>query len=337
MKKMQGFVSILLALVLVLALAACGGGESGKREFEVVDGKAQNVKIALIGSASGGTFWGEIENGFNESCKEYGWDGVYWAPAAGGGDAEILNLAETALTQNYDVIVPVINDVSMFEDFINRAEEQGVTVIAYNSSPGEEYVPAQVGIDSYNSGYQQGEMIAKYATARGLSEIVAIDMRSYKSIASQGDTHQGILDALKDNYAGTVREVGQGESLDNAATAQDAISAMFIANPDINTVFCCDSVSTVGAASYLEEQGLENKVIVMGLALDAEAFLRVRAGSLSATSSVDTHSMGGSLLFKVVNAILTGGEYEYKNYPDKIWVEADGIDAYCAEHGITLD
>ncbi len=337
---MKKLICIALVLSLVFALAACGGTDS-KREigkFETNEkGIAKDVKIALIGSASGGSFWTNIENGFNDAIKEYGWTGVYWAPSDGSGDAGILQLAETALTQGYDVIVPVINDASIFEDFLKRAKEQGVLVLAYNSDPGEDVVVAQVGIDSYNSGKQQGEMIAKYAKEWGLDEIVGIDMRSSLSMQPQANTHQGILDGIAANYTGKVTEVGQAASEDNAATAQDNISALFIANPNINAIFCADAYSTVGAASYIEEQGLNNKVLVFGLALDAEAFLRVRAGSLIATSSVDSYSMGGSQLLSVVNAILTGGKYVYKNFPDKIWVEKDGIDAYCAEHGITLN
>jgi len=298
----------------------------------------EKVKIALIGGASGGNFWGNIETGFNTEIASRGWEGVYWAPSTtGGGDAAVLDLAETALIQGYNVVCPVINDVSIFEDFLTRASEDGVLVIAFNSNPGEDSVIAQVGIDSAESGKQQGGQIADFAKKLGIEEIKYINMCSALSNTNQQATKGGVLEGLAENFGGTVTELGEGESEDNAATAQDAIGSLFIANPDINTIFCIDQYSAVGAASYIEENGLQGKVIACGLSLDSDALQRVKDGALNATSSVDSVYMGGEQLCSVAEAIISGAEFEYKNFPPKIWVLPEDVDAYAAEHGITLN
>ena len=146
-----------------------------------------------------------------------------------------------------------------------------------------------------------------------------------------------MLEGLAENFGGTVTELGEGESEDNAATAQDAIGSLFIANPDINTIFCIDQYSAVGAASYIEENGLQGKVIACGLSLDSDALQRVKDGALNATSSVDSVYMGGEQLCSVAEAIISGAEFEYKNFPPKIWVLPEDVDSYAAEHGITLN
>ena len=296
------------------------------------------VKIALIGSASGGNFWGNVESGFNAEIAKKGWEGVYWAPSGSAtGDAAVLDLAETALTQGYNVICPVMNDVSIFEDFLSRAKEAGVLVIAYNSDPGEDKVVAQVGVNSYESGKEQGTKIAQFATEMGLTQINYISMCSTFSVLPQKDTKQGALDGIAANYTGTATQVGEGESQDNAATAQDAIGSIFIAHPETNVIICCDQYSAVGAAAYIEENGLQGKVIACGLSLDADALTRVKAGILTATSSVDSVYMGGELLCNTVENIIGGKEFVYKNFPPKIWVLKDEVDAYAKEHGITLN
>lgn len=295
------------------------------------------VKIALVGSASGGNFWGNIETGFTAEVEARGWEGVYWAPSSGAtGDAGVLDLAETALTQGYNVICPVMNDISIFEDFLNRAKEAGVLVLAYNSNPGEEYVIAQVGIDSAESGKQQGQQIGNFATESGLEEIKYVNMCSALSNTNQQTTKAGALEGMAENFSGTVTEIGEGESEDNAATAQDALSALFIAHPDINTIICCDQYSAVGASAYIEENGLQGKVIACGLSLDEDALRRVKEGALSATSSIDSIYMGGEELCGVVANIIAGEEFEYKNFPPKIWVLPEDVDTYAAENGIDI-
>ncbi len=362
--KFKKITALLLTAALVFTLTACGSASdtpagaaadtgtetSAGEETSAEEGEPAavrndvdytgitDVKIALIGETSGGNFWGNIEQGFTDAAASRGWESVYWAPAdAETGDAGVLDLAETALIQGYNVIAANMVDISIFEDFLNRAKEAGVLVLDFNNNPGEEYVVAQVGIDSYESGRQQGEKIAQFATEQGLEEINYVSMSIASSNIAQQTVKSGVLDSLAENYGGEVNELGEGESESNAATAQDAIGALFIAHPETNVIICCDMYSAVGAASYIEENGLQGQVIACGLSLDEDALRRVKSGALSATSSVDTVYMGGEQLCGVVEQIIGGEEYEYKNFPPKIWVMPEEVDAYAAEHGINID
>ena len=362
--KIKKITALLLTAAMMFTLTACGAGSdapsdaSADVEDAAADGtetsagteepaaaKADadytgitDVKIALIGETSGGNFWGNIEQGFADATAARGWESVYWAPAdAETGDAGVLDLAETALIQGYNVIAANMVDISIFEDFLNRAEEAGVLVLDFNNNPGEEYVVAQVGIDSYESGKQQGEKIAQFAEEKGLEEINYVSMSIASSNVAQQTVKSGVLDSLAENYSGAVNELGEGESESNAATAQDAIGALFIAHPETNVIICCDMYSADGAASYIEENGLQGQVIACGLSLDEDALRRVKSGALSATSSVDTVYMGGEQLCGVVEQIINGEEFEYKNFPPKIWVMPEEVDAYAAEHGININ
>lgn len=362
--KIKKITALLLTAAMMFTLTACGAGSdvpsdaSADVEDAAADGaetsagteesaaaKADadytgitDVKIALIGETSGGNFWGNIEQGFADATAARGWESVYWAPAdAETGDAGVLDLAETALIQGYNVIAANMVDISIFEDFLSRAEEAGVLVLDFNNNPGEEYVVAQVGIDSYESGKQQGEKIAQFAEEKGLEEINYVSMSIASSNVAQQTVKSGVLDSLAENYSGAVNELGEGESESNAATAQDAIGALFIAHPETNVIICCDMYSAVGAASYIEENGLQGQVVACGLSLDEDALRRVKSGALSATSSVDTVYMGGEQLCGVVEQIINGEEFEYKNFPPKIWVMPEEVDAYAAEHGININ
>lgn len=357
--KKSLFAKALALLLVALMLTACGStGESpaaattadnnaaapaapaASAEEAVAQYAASNgkVKMALVAGNNGGTFWGPIQSAFEAHCAELGWECSYMAPSGTeGGTADILALCDTALVQGYNVIAAVMNDNDVFEDFLNRAAEQNVLVLAFNSSPGEDLVPAMVGIDNYTSGYQQGEKIAEFAKGYGWDEIRYISACTALSMPPQQQAKQGVLDALAENFDGAVIELGDTESQGSAATAQDQIGATYIAHPDVNTIFCLEAYSAVGAGAFIEENALHGEVIACGLALDKEAFLRVQNGSWTATSSVDVEWMGHQIV-EVAKQILAGGEFIYGNFPDKIWVETqEEIDAYCASHNISLD
>ena len=293
------------------------------------------VKIVTIGVQSGGSYWGNIEKGFTEACEELGWEGDYWTPKNAGNDSEMVQLAENALTQGYDAICMEINDLDMYGDVISRAKEDGVKLISL-TDVGEENCDAFVGIDSYASGYSQGEKIAEFAKQLEYDSINYVTLMSTTDNASQLKNRQGIADAIAENFDGEVNEIDIAATDSNAATAQDKLSAFYLANPDLNAVASVDLYAALGAAQFVDENGLEGKFIATGLELTADAFNRVLDGDLMATSSVDSVGIGKNFCY-VAQKILNGEDYDYSNPAEKIWVLPDEVESYCAENGIELN
>ncbi|RHT03933.1 hypothetical protein DW904_00670 [Ruminococcus sp. AM42-11] len=293
------------------------------------------VKIVTIGVQSGGSYWGNIEKGFTEACEELGWEGDYWTPQNAGNDSEMVQLAENALTQGYDVICMEINDLDMYGDVISRAKEDGVKLISL-TDVGEENCDAFVGIDSYASGYSQGEKIAEFAKELGYDSINYVTLMSTTDNASQLKNRQGIADAMSENFDGEINEIDIAATDSNAATAQDKLSAFYLANPDLNAVASVDLYAALGAAQFVDENGLQGKFIATGLELTADAFNRVLDGDLMATSSVDSVGIGKNFCY-VAQKILNGENYDYSNPAEKIWVLPDDVESYCAENGIELN
>lgn len=293
------------------------------------------VKIVTIGVQSGGSYWGNIEKGFTEACEGLGWEGDYWTPQNAGNDSEMVQLAENALTQGYDAICMEINDLDMYGDVISRAKEDGVKLISL-TDVGEENCDAFVGIDSYASGYSQGEKIAEFAKQLEYDSINYVTLMSTTDNASQLKNRQGIADAIAENFDGEVNEIDIAATDSNAATAQDKLSAFYLANPDLNAVASADLYGALGAAQFVDENGLEGKFIATGLELTADAFNRVQDGDLMATSSVDSVGIGKNFCY-VAQKILNGEDYDYSNPAEKIWVLPDEVESYCAENGIELN
>lgn len=353
--------ALLVAVLAVSMLAGCGdGGKTADAPVEGADTEADKPaeataaeegteaaggahKMVLIGSQSGGTFWQPIEDAYRAELAAIGWTGDYWAPAnAENPDADVLQLCETALSQDYDVIAAVMNDNNIFDDFRTRAAEKGVTVLGFNCNPGEDLVPAYVGIASDASGRQQGEKIAEYIKDWGITEVNYVTMCVSSDIASQQLMIESALAAIQEACPDvTLNHVGDTECDGNPANTQSQLNAMYVTHPDINVLISADSYSTIGAASFIEENGMDassegKQIIIIGMALDAESFERVQNGNWTATSSVDTEWMGRQIV-DVADAIANGGEYEYANNPGKIFVaNQEEIDAYCAEHGIDM-
>lgn len=320
MQKKIRILMLAVVAVMMFSLTACAD---------------KSVKIVAIGVQSGGSYWGNIEKGFTEACEELGLEGDYWTPQNAGNDSEMVQLAENALTQGYNAICMEINDLDMYGDIITRAKEQGVAIISM-TDVGEENCDAFVGIDSYASGYSQGEQIAKFAKDLGFESVNYVSLMSSTDNASQIKSRQGVADAIAENFDGEINEVDAAATDSNAATAQDKLNAFYLANPELNTVACIDLYAALGASQFVSENALQGKFIATGLELTADAFNRVLDGDLMATSSVDSVGIGKNFAY-IAQKIINGEEYEYSNPAEKIWVFADGVEAYAEENGIDLN
>lgn len=293
------------------------------------------IKIVAIGVQSGGSYWGNIEQGFAEACEELGWQGDYWTPQNAGNDGEMVQLAENAITQGYDAICMEINDLDMYGDIITRAKEQGIKLISL-TDVGEENCDAFVGIDSYASGFSQGEKMGEFAVALGYDSVNYVTLMSATDNASQLKYRQGIADGIAGSFEGEIKEIEIAATDSNAATAQDKLNAFYLANPDLNAVGCTDLYAALGAAQFVQENGLGGSFIATGLELTADSFNRVLDGDLMATSSVDSVGIGKNFCY-VAQKILNGETYDYSNPAEKIWVMPDEVKAYCEEHEIELN
>lgn len=317
---MKKKLSVLVLTVMVLSFIGCSD---------------KTTKIVAIGVQSGGSYWGNIEKGFTEACDELGLAGDYWTPQNAGNDSEMVQLAENALTQGYNAICMEINDLDMYGDVLARAKEQGVAIISMTDI-GAENCDAFVGIDSYASGYSQGEQIAKFAKDLGYESVNYVTLMSATDNASQLKYREGAAAAIAENFDGEMNEVDLAATDSNAATAQDKLNAFYLANPELNAVVCTDLYGALGSSQFVSENGLQGKFIATGLELTADAFNRVLDGDLMATSSVDSVGIGKNFC-NVAQKIINKEAYEYSNPAEKIWVLKDDVEAYCEENNIELN
>ena len=340
---MKKVFALILALVMILSLAACGGqAEAPATEAPKADAPATEapvvedtnddgaVKIFLVSPLIGGSAWGNCQKGFEARCAELGWEGTYLGPVTTANTAEMVELVELAISNGADIIIGNWNDQEAFNDAVDRAIEKGITLLGINYSlPGraENYC----GIDPVKLGYIQAETLVENM---GDAPINVVYMQPRLSSQSHNINYQSFCEKLAELRPDAV-VVSQEESESNTQVAYDKLSAILLAHPETNALVADCSMAAVGAATLVEERNMMDDFYVQGIDGGAEILTYVVSGHADCTIIQDWLSVGTGAV-DLAKTLYEGGTIDGFTGMGAYPLYADGVAAYAEAEGIDL-
>ena len=324
-KRLSTILAMLLAISVLLS--ACGGGET-QEEAAVAESSEQQedpVRAYFVTIVSGGVAWGAAEVGFNDACSELGWDGQFCAPTTANDQQQVINLLETAVTDEADVIIACISDKEMASDVLSRAREQGIAVITTNTKVGEELSDAWIGTDPVGMGQAQASVVLEEAEKKGLENITLAYIQTRLSSTTQNEQYATMCAEIKKVYPDA--QFVQDECNSNAQVASDKVAAYLAAYPELNVIVSMDGYGSPGIANYIEGENLQDKLIAIGVDDSPEILDFVESGALNCTIAQDFYKMGNEACF-LAQKVLNGEEIDYDNDSGTIIIYPED----CAEH-----
>lgn len=335
---MKKLLSVLLIIALTLALFGCANNAATDRSNntmandsdKVADGNGETVVAYSFGPMTGGAAWGQFEKGFNDACEELGWEGHYLAPTADNNMTELINLQETAITNGADVMIPLVVDVDAMSDMLDSAVEKGIAMVAvYQSAP---QIPGVIGTDAVNLGYNIAEALAQCMEGK---EIHVVTMQTTLSTSVQNLQVDAFEERLLELCPDAVI-VRREECNSSAQTAQDKLAAVCIANPETNALVSFDSYAGLGAASYVEAEGIQDDFCVIGIDDAKEILLAIKHGTMDATVAQMWYKMGYESV-KLAEKVRNGEEIPANTDSGTTIVMPEDVDAWAAEVGVDLE
>lgn len=155
---MKRVIAVILALVLCLALAACGGG-----------GTKDSVKVDIFWYDFSDTFLTSVRNAFITELDAV--EGIEYTMHDCENDQALeTEKVETAITQGTDLLIVNIvttGSVEAAQAICDMAKEAGIPIVFFNREVDDSVVKSYdkcvfVGTDPDEAGYMQGQMIAEY-------------------------------------------------------------------------------------------------------------------------------------------------------------------------------
>lgn len=306
--KKQLLLFVILGVLGALLLTACGGTEPEVTETETEEETAAPTEveeaveeeasasaeseepteevepapasqddaldIILVEHAASAwdSFFAVVEQGNKDAAEDHNVNLTILAPDEWCPEC-VAALIDQALAAQPDGIGVTVSDGQLFEEPMQRVIDAGIPLLTYNSGDqrpeGERMELIYIGQDEYLAGWQGGQRLIDAGATKGVCVNQAVGSTNLDQRC------KGFTDAMED--AGLEAEVlGIGNDAGEAATT---ISDYAAANPDVDTYLTLGPNGATPFYSFVETEGLEDKLIHGTFDLGPEIVSHIKDGS----------------------------------------------------------
>lgn len=332
--------ALLLAGVMTLGLASCGGGGGGTTGDDV---KTYNVGVAIY--EFNDNFMTLYRNELESYFKTLETDKVKYKVTTVDGKTDPATQTQqidTFITQQMDVIILNLVQTSTAEALINKIVGANIPLVLINREPAiegaeDESYPGivdnpkvcYVGADARQSGTYQGEIVAaldnkgdmngdgvvKYVMIQGDPENSDAQYRTQYSIKALTDAGIKVEELVKN--------IGNWQT-DKGSEIADSALAQY--GTDIDVIFCNNDAMAIGAAQAIKKNNRTVGTDILLLGVDAldDCVEMVKKGEMTGTV-LNNHIGQSHKAVDVAVDLLNGKDVENYYWVDYVKVDAEYV------------
>ncbi|MFB6105997.1 MAG: substrate-binding domain-containing protein [Halobacteriaceae archaeon] len=243
------------------------------------------------------SFFDPCIGGMHDAARQLGWTGQFSGPTSGFSVEKQVSLMESGLSNNPDVMITTVADASAYDKVIQRALDNDVTVVLYNTNAyTRKTMREKFGRALAYTG--QNQLGAGYACGLAFVDKVKsnIDDPGKVTIGTCCPGHsalskreQGIKMAVQNETDWTITETINytGNSNEGVSKLQNHITA----NPDLDGIAGTDAF-TWFIGSAIKKQDKVGDIVGGGFDLTSDTLQFISDGVLQWTTGQDPYSQG---------------------------------------------
>jgi ribose transport system substrate-binding protein len=220
---------------------------------------------------------------------------------------KMYDQAETIIAQKFDGVQMECNDAASGSKLVKRFAQAGIPVVTTVSPPGHDVDGIQVsyvGVDCYQEGLQNGQIIAKLA---GNKDVNVVLIEGTMSLAASVQRTQGYNDAWKGKK--NIHLVGEQPADFDRAKSMAIMENFLNANPKIDFVACHDDPMAVGAIQAIKAAGRMKEMKVLGIGGSTDGVNAIKAGEMYASVNHPPEGEGADSMDVLCRYILKGEKF----------------------------
>jgi ribose transport system substrate-binding protein len=305
---MKKLLVLMLGLVMVFALTACGGESEPAEEEGSADA---GMTIGLSVSTLNNPFFVTLKEGAEAKAEELGAELI--VVDAGDDAAKQTSDIEDLVSKNIAVLVVNPVDSDAVAPAVEAAMEKGIKVVAVDRMVNGVDVECSIASDNVSGAEMATEFLVEQAgEGAKCGELQGVNGAS--ATVDRGKGFHNVADKKLDVVASQTANSNRDEGL-------TVMENILQANPDIKCVFAHNDEMALGALEALSGKD----IIVAGFDATDDALAAIKDGKMAATVAQKPDLMGGTAVENAVKLI--NGEEVEKSIPVEVkLVTKDNVD-----------
>ena len=279
-----------MALAVGMGIAAMGVGAAASEE---------EPYIIWVNPLVGSAVFTSADEGITAASEEFGFKLKIIGPSV-LDDTQMYQAVESAIVEQPDLIVTTPYNYTALAPLYVEAQEKGIPIIDISSDSGEESGRVSfIGTD--NTAY--GQLAADYINEEKGGEAHVMTMMANLDTSNQLEQREAFEAKCAEEYPG-IETVLVDEDNGDSATALQKFADAMKAHPEIDTIFCLESIGGVAAANAVSEMGMGGKITILAIDDNADTVQMIKDGKIWATMAQNFYKMGytaGELAIKHLN------------------------------------
>lgn len=323
---MKKLVALLMALLLVFSLAACGAKEGTsapsaetapaaqkedtKEEVKEAAPTNEGKTIVYLAPSLDILYWQWVEAGVKQACEAAG--AVCVTYVSENDAAKQLNNCNTAIVQGVDGIVLSPVSSPSCTPVLDACEEAGipVTIAAIGPDEGVSNYACLVTADDYTSGYENGKFLCEKVLAAGGGTIGVLSLPLDRTNAQ---AKMAGLELACEEMGVEICQVLQTQNLTvNVAVSQ--ANDLLTAHKDMKGIYGMYEQAGIGAVTAVEDNGLQGEIFIVSSDGSPESIAMIREGRMDGI--VVQEAVGqGLVATEQLLLVINGGKVTEKDIP----------------------
>lgn len=323
---------IMLALLLAVLLSGAVIAQEATPEPEEMEDvpycteeiaaemAAQDIYIPVISKGFQHQFWQAVKLGAEMAAEDCGVSVTFEGPESEAMVDKQLEMLQTALDKGPDALVFAALDSIAAIPLLERADSEGIPVIAFDSGVDSDIPLATAATDNIAAAALAADKMAELIGGEGEVAVIAHDQTSRTGI----DRVAGFTERMAEEYPDiTVVDVqyGGGDHL----RSTDLAKAIILAHPNIKGFFGANEGSIIGVLNAVVELGMEGEIVVIGYDSGAQQVQAIKDGVIAGSITQNPIGIGYKAVEAAVMA-LRGEELEPVIDTGFMWYDAENVE-----------
>lgn len=310
-------------LTMSFVAAALAAGMMLGVQPEPVMAESDEPYVIWVNPIVGTPVFTRADEGFSAAAEELGFESKIIGPSI-LDETQYYEAFQSAIVENPDAIVVCPFNFSAFQKLYDDATEKGIALINISSDSAEDTRLSFIGTD--NTKY--GQLAADYINEKMNGEANVLCMMSKLDTSNQIKQRDAFIEKCEAEYPG-IKMVNVDEDNADSAIALEKFKDNIKAHPEIDTIFCLESIGGVAAANACEELGRDD-ITILAVDDNEDTLQYIRDGKIWGTMAQNFFKMG-YMAGEVALNNLNGEEVESVIDSGTCLITTENIDTYADE------